>query len=84
MRGTLNFKDDPTHVRVYSVAELKEIFESNGCKVLSAGTRRNWFYIFTFPLRCIISLIERGYVQGNVFWDLLGFAEYLWAQKKSE
>lgn len=84
MRGTLNFKDDPTHVRVYSVVELRLIFESHGCTVLSAGTRRNWFYIVTFPVRSIISLVEKGYVQGNVFWDLLGFAEYLWVQKNNE
>jgi SAM-dependent methyltransferase len=82
MRGSLNFKDDATHVRVYSVAELKKIFELQNCEVLSAGTRRNWFYIFTFPIRIIISLLKKGYVEGNVFWDLLGFAEYLWARKK--
>lgn len=27
MYGTLNFKDDPTHVRLYSVNELKKVFE---------------------------------------------------------
>ncbi len=82
MRGTLNFKDDTTHVRVYSVPELKDIFEANNCKVIKSGTRRNWFYIVSLPLRATISLIKHGYVQGNVFWDLLGFAEYLWVQKK--
>lgn len=80
-KGTLNFHDDPTHVRVYSVVELKNIFEANGCKVLSAGTRRNWFYIFTMPVRAILSLIKKGYVEGNVFWDIMGFAEYLWVKK---
>lgn len=82
MKGTLNFKDDPTHVRVYSVPELRNIFETHGCKILSAGTRRNWFYIITLPARAIISLIKKGHVEGNVFWDILGFAEYLWVKKK--
>jgi len=82
MKGTLNFKDDPTHVRVYSVPELKNIFKANSCTVLTAGTRRNWFYILSFPLRALISLVKRGYVQGNVFWDLMGFAEYLWVKKQ--
>ena len=82
MKGTLNFKDDPTHVRVYSVPELKKIYEANNCTVLAAGTRRNWFYIFSFPLRAVMSLIKKGYVQGNVFWDLMGFAEYLWVKKQ--
>jgi SAM-dependent methyltransferase len=82
MKGTLNFYDDDTHVRIYSVNELKKIFEENGCTVLSCGTRRNWFYIISLPLRALLSLIKNKYVQGNVLWDLLGFAEYLWVIKK--
>ena len=81
MKGTLNFKDDTTHVRVYSVSELTSIFKANGCSVLQSGIRRNWFYIFLLPVRAIISLIQHGYVQGNVFWDVLGFAEYLYVRK---
>jgi len=82
MKDTLNFKDDATHVRLYSVPELTRIFEANGCTVIQSGTRRNWFYIVSLPLRAAISLLRKGYVQGNVFWDLLGFAEYLWVKKK--
>jgi SAM-dependent methyltransferase len=82
MHGTLNFKDDPTHVRVYSIAELKKIFTENGCEVLECGTRRNWFYIIFMPLRIIISIFKTGRLQGNLFWDLLGFAEFLYVRKK--
>ena len=82
MYGTLNFKDDPTHVRVYSVAELTPIFEANGCEVVSSGMRRNWFYIIALPLRMILSIIQLGKLRGNLFWDLLGFAEYLYVRKK--
>jgi SAM-dependent methyltransferase len=81
MRGTLNFADDPTHVRVYSVPELKALFESNNCTVLQAGTRRNWWYIAAIPARALESLVRKGYIQGNTFWDLMGFAEYLWVRK---
>lgn len=82
MRGTLNFKDDTTHVRVYSVPEITAIFEANGCRVIRSGTRRNWYYIVSLPLRALLSLLRNGYIQGNVFWDLLGFAEFLYVQKK--
>jgi SAM-dependent methyltransferase len=82
MKGSLNFKDDATHVRVYSVPELSDIFTANGCTVLSSGTRRNWFYILAIPMHMIISRVKKGYVEGNVFWDVLGFAEYLWVKKK--
>jgi hypothetical protein len=49
---------------------------------LKCGTRRNWYYIIGLPLRMLLSLIKKGHLQGNVFWDLLGFAEYLWVKKK--
>ncbi|MBK9483387.1 MAG: hypothetical protein IPO02_15720 [Bacteroidetes bacterium] len=78
----LKFYDDPTHVRVYSVSELKPVFENNQCKVIQSGIRRNWFYIIATPLRILISLIQIGKVRANVFWDLLGFAEFLFVQKK--
>ena len=81
MRGTLNFKDDPSHVRVYSVAELKKIFEANGCAVLQSGIRRNWYYIIGMPVRIICSLFKNKTLIGNIFWDLLGFAEFLWVKK---
>jgi len=82
MRGTLNFKDDPTHVRLYSIPEMTGIFSANQCTVLQSGTRRNWFYILLMPVRMISSLIKKGHLEGNIFWDLLGFAEYLWAKKQ--
>ncbi len=82
MYGSLNFYDDPTHVRVYSVEELKPIFEQHGCEIIACGTRRNWFYILALPLRLIASLIETGKIRGNVFWDVLGFAEFLYVRKK--
>ena len=81
MYGSLNFHDDPTHVRVYSVKELKKIFESSNCKVLSAGTRRNPWNILAMPAKIIISAIRRKKLQGNIFWDIAGFAEYLYVQK---
>jgi SAM-dependent methyltransferase len=81
MYGTLNFKDDPTHVRLYSVNELTTIFEAKNCTVLKSGTRRNWYYIIFIPVRIIISFLKIGKLQGNIFWDALGFAEYLYVKK---
>lgn len=84
MHGTLNFYDDPTHVRVYSLKELIPIFEKNGCNILSSGLRRNWYYILFLPIRIIISILQHGRLQGNLFWDILGFAEYLYIEKKKK
>lgn len=82
MSGTLNFKDDPTHVRIYSIKELSNLFESRNCKVLKSGIRRNFWYIMAMPFRVMLFIIKRKKIQGNVFWDILGFAEYIWVQKK--
>ncbi len=82
MHGTLNYYDDPTHVRIYSVEELSKIFLANNCEVIEKGTRRNWYYIFLMPVRIVDSLVRIRKLQGNIFWDLLGFAEYLYVKKK--
>lgn len=81
MQGSLNFKDDPTHVRVYSVKELTNLFNANHCNVLRCGTRRNPWFIMAMPFRIAASLVKGKKLQGNIFWDLLGFAEYLWVRK---
>ena len=81
MHGTLNFKDDATHVRIYSVKELSALVEANGCKVLKAGVRRNGWFIMAMPFRIIKCWLTGKKLQGNIFWDLLGFAEFVWAKK---
>lgn len=82
MQGTLNFKDDATHVRVYSIAELSTLFKANGCEVLKAGMRRNPWFIMAMPLRILGKWVRGKKLQGNIFWDVLGFAEFVWARKK--
>lgn len=81
MKGSLNFYDDETHVRIYSYKEVSEILRNNGFTVLSAGMRRSWYYIFMMPARILGYVIKGKKIPGNVFWDLLGFAEYVYARK---
>jgi len=81
MQGTLNFYDDPTHVRIYSVSELAKLFEGNGFRVLRRGTRRNFYFLAAMPLRIFGRWIGGKKLQGNFFWDLLGFAEFIYVQK---
>lgn len=82
MKRTLNFYDDPTHVRIYSVPEVVGILTKNGCEVLKSGTRRHWPYIVFLPLTSVSEFIKYKFIPGGVFWDLLGFAEYVFAKKK--
>lgn len=81
MRGTLNYKDDPTHVRVYSIRELQKLFEKNNTKVIRSGFRRSLFYVSVTPARAVLRLLRGKRITGNIFWDMLGFAEYLYVRK---
>lgn len=81
MHGTLNFKDDPSHVRLYSIRELQSLFAKNNCTVVRSGLRRGLFYAIITPGRMIFRWVRRKALTANVFWDLLGFAEFLWVRK---
>ncbi len=81
MHGTLNFHDDTTHVRVYSVPELTQLFESAGFTILKSGTRRNLWFIMAMPIRILSFWLRGKKLQGNIFWDLLGFAEFVYVRK---
>ncbi len=81
-KGTLNFYDDPTHVRLYDISELECLLKNNGFQVVQSGIRRDFFNILIMPLKIAHNLIKYGYVMGSVYWDWYGFAEFVWAQKK--
>lgn len=82
MHGTLNFHDDPTHVRIYSAKDLSQLLAKSGLQTLEAGTRRNWYYIAAMPLRIAGHWLKGKKLQGNIFWDVLGFAEFVYGRKK--
>lgn len=82
MRDTLNFYDDDTHVRIYSIAEIEALLKKQGFKIIKSGTRRYWPYILALPITLITETLKKGYLPGGVFWDLLGFAEYVFAEKE--
>ncbi len=82
MKRTLNFYDDPTHVRIYSVKEVEGVLHPNGFEIIRSGTRRYWPYILLLPLTIITETIKYGFLPGGVFWDITGFAEFVFARKK--
>ncbi len=84
MHGTLNFKDDPTHVRLYSVKEIAGIFKDNNCSVIQSGIRRNKLFILLTPFRLVAGILSAKKLNANIFWDILGFAEFVFAQKNSK
>lgn len=81
MNGTLNFYDDDTHVRVYSVQEIRDLLKDS-CDIISSGTRRNLAFLLAMPFKIVFNLIQFKKPSGDMFWDILGFAEYVYAQKR--
>lgn len=82
MPGTLNFSDDETHVRVYSVREVANVLLDEGFRVVRAGTRRDWFRIAFLPLLVPARLLAQRRVIGADFWDATGFASFVYAEKR--
>ena len=80
-RETLNFYDDPTHCRIFSVKEVSELLIQNHLSVLSAGVRRQLVNIILMPIKIAYQSITKGYVRGGVYWDYYGFADYVVAKK---
>jgi SAM-dependent methyltransferase len=84
MRGSLNFCDDSTHVRVYDVRELANALLAERCRILSAGIRRDWPRALITPGNFLYQWVRDGSPSGVTLWDALGFAEYVYAQKRPE
>ncbi|NNE47298.1 MAG: class I SAM-dependent methyltransferase [Rhodothermales bacterium] len=82
MTGTLNFCDDETHVRVYSVAEVANTLLTSGFRIARAGTRRDWLRIFLLPIMVPVKYVLRREFSAGDFWDITGFASYVLAVKR--
>lgn len=83
MPGTLNFFDDETHCRIYSEVELNNLFLKNQLKPIQSGTRRNWYRVILSPILITYKLLlsrSKGTIAYE-FWDLLGFAEFIYAKR---
>lgn len=81
MRGTLNFYDDPSHKKIYKIKELEKLLRSNNFSIVKSGTRRSLKRILFLPIYLLGSLINTRSISGHVFWDILGFANYIIARK---
>jgi len=82
MAGTLNFFDDGTHIRIYSLKEIYNILLRNNVTPLKGGIRRNYSRIMLLPIILPYRLIKNRKLLATDFWDLFGFAEYVLGRKK--
>ncbi|MCX7606953.1 MAG: class I SAM-dependent methyltransferase [Bacteroidia bacterium] len=82
MPGTLNFFDDPTHIRLYTLPELCNTVLRLRGRVRKAGLCRQKRKILLLPLLVLLHILRYGtWKRGSLYWDLTGFAQYVLAQK---
>ena len=80
-KGTLNFHDDDTHVRVFDYTQVAGILRECGLHIARASTRRDPLGILLLPVHAVRAKQRHGYVPGGVFWDLFGFADVVIAER---
>ncbi|HLP41056.1 MAG TPA: methyltransferase domain-containing protein [Fibrobacteria bacterium] len=83
--GTLNFCDDPTHVRVYDLKDVANVLLAADMRILKAGTRRDPVKLAMFPAGLALNLARSAFgmplTTDGGMWDGLGFAEFVYARK---
>jgi SAM-dependent methyltransferase len=77
---TLNFYDDPTHVRPVAIGALAQQVRDAGLNVLSSGTSRNWLFAAAYPFYVLLPDSPRKFTS-RVHW--LGWSACLIARKDS-
>jgi len=81
MKGTLNFCDDPTHIRLYDIKEICNLLLENEFRIHKAGNLRDPLKILQFPALVLYHAM-RGSLGAGVFWYVVGFADFVYARKK--
>lgn len=86
--GFLNFYDDPTHWRCYSVERLADGLADGGFKILGLGFRRDLLRAAILgPAAILVNFLYylpfKRKLLGAGLWDLLGVARYVVAERRT-
>lgn len=76
---TLNFFDDPTHVKIVTTDELAGVVKREGFDVLSTGISRNWIFAATHPFFLLLPPSRKKFTS-YIHW--LGWSAFLIAQRR--
>jgi len=77
---TLNFYDDPTHVRLVDIETLAQAVRRAGLDVVASGTSRNWVFASAWPVY-VFRPASRQKFTSRIHW--LGWSAYLIAARPS-
>ena len=82
MEGTLNFCDDPGHIRIYDIKDIANVLLASKFKIIKAGPRRDLFKSILTPLTYLYFKCIKRMPAAVSLWDIRGFADYVLAEKK--
>ena len=71
---TLNFFDDPTHVRIVTMEALAAQLAKNSPRIAETGVSRNWLFAAAHPLFCFLPESRQRYT-ARVHW--IGWSAFL-------
>jgi len=74
---TLNFYDDPTHVRLVAIGALAQRLTGAGFEVTASGTSRNWLFAASYPIFWFLGPSRQKFT-AQVHW--VGWSAYLIAR----
>jgi SAM-dependent methyltransferase len=76
---TLNFYDDPGHVRLVSIGALAQQARRVALEVVNSGTSRNWLFVAAYPVLAFFPPSRKRYT-AQAHW--LGWSAYLVARRQ--
>jgi hypothetical protein len=75
---TMNFYDDPTHIRVVTTDDLSRVAEKAGLRVEATGISRNWLFASSQLLYAWLPPSRKKFT-ARIHW--LGWSAYLVARR---
>ena len=78
---TMNFFDDPTHVRPVSIEELSDQVTNAGLEVLDRGVSRNLLFSAVYPFYVAARATSRKRFVAQLHW--MGWSAYIVARRQT-
>lgn len=78
VRFTMNFYDDPTHVRPVALEALRTGVEQVGLEVVASGTSRNWLFALAHPFFTVLPPSRKKYT-ARIHW--IGWSAFVVGRK---
>jgi hypothetical protein len=87
-RGTLNFSDDPAHIKIYDIKEISNELMKNNFRIIKAGIAKDYLRIMLFfislPYQFYSLIRYKKLTVKYGLWDICNFSHFVYAKKNSD